>query len=118
MRLAVGLKKDFLEIVFVWRNKSEQLVHPPGTQWLIRGDEEGLRSDVDYALKELGVEYIDIIVLCRISPSVPIEERLARTLVIDTMQLAWDRIFSSDTCSSHLMFVTQRASHGFACEGG
>lgn len=46
-----------------------------GTQWLLRGDEEGLREDVDYTLKELGVEYIDIIVLCRVSPSVPIEER-------------------------------------------
>ena len=35
----------------------------------------GYRSaDIDYALKELGVDYIDIVVLCRVSPTVPIEE--------------------------------------------
>lgn len=30
------------------------------------GKEEHLRADVDYALKTLGVEMIDIIVLCRV----------------------------------------------------
>lgn len=67
------------------RNYSELLTYITGTQWVLRGDEEGLRADVDYALKELGVEYIDIIVLCRVSPTVPIEERSATISVIDTI---------------------------------
>lgn len=46
-----------------------------GTQWINRADEEGLRTDVEYALKEMGVDYIDIIVLCRVSPTVSIEDR-------------------------------------------
>ena len=38
-------------------------------------DRDELRNDVDYALKELGVDCIDIIVLCRVSPTISIEER-------------------------------------------
>ena len=37
----------------------------------------GLMADVDYALKELGTDYIDIIVLCRVNPAFPIEESVA-----------------------------------------
>jgi aryl-alcohol dehydrogenase-like predicted oxidoreductase len=69
----------------VLRNFSELLIYITGTQWVMRGDEEVLRADVDYALKELGVEYIDIIVLCRVSPTVPIEERSATISVLDTI---------------------------------
>ena len=43
--------------------------------WNNRADKEGLRADVEYALEQLGVDCIDIIVLCRVSPTVPIEER-------------------------------------------
>ena len=32
--------------------------------------------DVDYALEQLGTDYIDIIVLCRCNPAVPIEESI------------------------------------------
>ena len=45
-----------------------------GTQWKIMNKHE-LKDDVDYALRELGIEYIDIIVLCRVSPIFSIEER-------------------------------------------
>ena len=38
-------------------------------------DRDELKADVDYALKELDVDFIDIIVLCRVSPSMSIEER-------------------------------------------
>jgi len=48
-----------------------------GKVWNLRGDAEGVRSDVDYALETLGVDYIDIIVLCRVSQTVPIEETVA-----------------------------------------
>lgn len=40
----------------------------------MRGDAEGLRKDVDYALEQLGTDYLDIIVLCRVPPNNPIEE--------------------------------------------
>ncbi len=33
-----------------------------------------MRADIDYALATLGVDYIDIAVLCRVSPVVPIED--------------------------------------------
>lgn len=44
-----------------------------GSQWIQRCDKDGLVEDVDFALKELGVEYIDIIVLCRAPKDVSIE---------------------------------------------
>ncbi|GAX79831.1 hypothetical protein CEUSTIGMA_g7271.t1 [Chlamydomonas eustigma] len=48
-------------------------VEKTGTQWIMKGDEASLRADVDYALKTLGVDCIDIIVLCRVPHDVPIE---------------------------------------------
>lgn len=35
---------------------------------------QGIAADVDYALKTLGTDYIDVIVLCRVPQDVPIEE--------------------------------------------
>jgi aryl-alcohol dehydrogenase-like predicted oxidoreductase len=52
-------------------------VEKTGTSWVHRADRDGLRADVEYALEQLGVDYIDIIVLCRVSPTVPIEESVA-----------------------------------------
>jgi len=49
-------------------------VEKTGSVWNIRGDRDGLIEDVDFALKELGTDYIDIVVLCRVSPTVPIED--------------------------------------------
>jgi aryl-alcohol dehydrogenase-like predicted oxidoreductase len=48
-----------------------------GQQWIMRGDPQALREDVEFALSELGVEYIDIIVLCRVPHDVPIEISVA-----------------------------------------
>ena len=39
----------------------------------MHGELEYLQSDVDYALDQLGVDYIDIIVLCRVPTNVTIE---------------------------------------------
>jgi aryl-alcohol dehydrogenase-like predicted oxidoreductase len=49
-------------------------VEKTGTSWVMRGDREGLRNDVHYALEQLGTDYIDIIVLCRVPSNIPIEE--------------------------------------------
>ena len=40
------------------------------TRWFLSGKEEHLRQDVDFALKTLGVDCIDIIVLCRVPQDV------------------------------------------------
>jgi aryl-alcohol dehydrogenase-like predicted oxidoreductase len=52
-------------------------VEKSGTSWVLRGDAESLRRDVDFALEQLGTDYIDIIVLCRVPKDVPIEESVA-----------------------------------------
>lgn len=52
-------------------------VEKTGTRWVLRGDAASLQADVDYALEQLGTDYIDIIVLCRVSKDVPIEESVA-----------------------------------------
>jgi len=54
-------------------------VENTGKSWVMHGDAEYLRADVDYALEQLGLDYIDIIVLCRVPPQsvVPIEETVA-----------------------------------------
>lgn len=43
----------------------------------MRGDAESLKKDVDYALEQLGTDYIDVIVLCRVPPNNSIEESVA-----------------------------------------
>lgn len=51
-------------------------VENTGKSWVMHGDADYLRADVDYALEQLGLDFIDIIVLCRVPPQdvVPIEE--------------------------------------------
>jgi aryl-alcohol dehydrogenase-like predicted oxidoreductase len=49
-------------------------VEKTGTSWVLRVSPEEVMRDVDYALKELGTDYLDIIVLCRVPKDRPIEE--------------------------------------------
>lgn len=49
-------------------------VEKTGQQWNMSGEYDHLLQDVDYALSELGTDYIDIIVLCRVPQNVTIEE--------------------------------------------
>jgi aryl-alcohol dehydrogenase-like predicted oxidoreductase len=49
---------------------------PYGTTWNIMSSSSSLLADVDYALEQLKTDYIDIIVLCRVNPAVPIEETI------------------------------------------
>ncbi len=57
-------------------------VEKTGTSWNLRSDEESLKADVDYALSQLGTDYIDIIVLCRVPHDRPIEECVRSMQVI------------------------------------
>jgi len=52
-------------------------VEKTGQYWNMRGDYDFLLADVNYALEQLGTDYIDIIVLTRVDPKVPIEESAA-----------------------------------------
>ncbi len=49
-------------------------VEKTGTSWVLRASAEDIQKDVDYALEQLGTDYIDIIVLCRVPTDIPIEE--------------------------------------------
>jgi aryl-alcohol dehydrogenase-like predicted oxidoreductase len=49
-------------------------VEQTGSRFVMKGDAASLREDVEFALKELQTDYIDIIVLCRVPNDVPIEE--------------------------------------------
>ena len=52
-------------------------VEKTGTVWVNRGDSEGIRNDVNYALETLGVDYIDIVVLCRLPQNIPFEDTMS-----------------------------------------
>jgi len=49
-------------------------VERTGTSWIIRASPEEIRADVDFALEQLGTDYIDIIVLCRVPKDINIED--------------------------------------------
>ena len=51
-------------------------VEKTGTSWVLRASPEDIMRDVDYALEQLGVDFIDIIVLCRVpaEDEMPIEQ--------------------------------------------
>lgn len=60
-----------------------------GTSWVLRAGPEDVMRDVDYALKELGTDYLDIIVLCRVPSDIPIEEVvLSMKAVVDAGKLS------------------------------
>ena len=48
-----------------------------GTQWTLAMGAAAIAADIDYALEQLGVEFIDTVVLCRAPRDVPIEEPVA-----------------------------------------
>jgi len=52
-------------------------VEQTGTSWVNKGDAATVRTDVDYALTTLGVDCLDIAVICRVPQDVPIEDTVA-----------------------------------------
>ena len=68
----------------IFNTHSYQCIAPvekPGTLFEMHGELEYLMADVDYALKELGVDYVDIITLCRVPTNVSIEVSFVVTYV-------------------------------------
>lgn len=72
-----GVDRSKIELMVKIGMDTRAPVEKTGQVWINRGDREGLLADIDFALQTLGVDYIDIVVLCRVSPTVPIEESVA-----------------------------------------
>ncbi len=53
-----------------------------GTRFVMSGTLENLRADVEFSLEQLGVDYIDILVLCRVPTDVTIEEAVTNMQVL------------------------------------
>ena len=69
----VGIDRSKIQLMVKIGMDTKADMDKTGTQWIMRGSAEALQADVDYALQELGVDYIDIIVLCRVPTDVTIE---------------------------------------------
>lgn len=52
-------------------------IEKTGQYWNMRGDYDNLLMDVNYSLNALNTDYLDVIVLNRVDPRVPIEESAA-----------------------------------------
>ena len=72
----VGVDRSKIQLMVKIGMDTRCPVDKTGTVWVNKGDAETLRADVDYALETLGIDYIDIIVLCRVA-EVPIEVSVA-----------------------------------------
>lgn len=53
-----------------------------GTRWVMSGSMTSLRADVEYALEQLGTDYLDIAVLCRVPTDVTIEDAVSNLQVL------------------------------------
>jgi aryl-alcohol dehydrogenase-like predicted oxidoreductase len=60
-------------------------VEATGSSWVNKGDGATVRADVEYALATLGVDCLDVAVVCRVPQDVPIEDtvRALAALVAD-----------------------------------
>lgn len=82
--LASGVDRSQIQLMVKIGMDTRAPVEKTGQVWINRADSEGLKADVEFALKTLDTDYIDIIVLCRVSPTVPIEESvLAMKSIVD-----------------------------------
>lgn len=78
----------------------------------MRGDAESIKKDVDYALEQLNVDFIDIIVLCRVPTDVSIEEAVLNCkAVVDSGKAAY--IGLSEASAS--VIRRAHAVHPIAC---
>ncbi len=75
--LASGVDRRNVQLMVKIGMDTKAEMDKTGTRWFLSGKEDHLRQDVDFALKTLGVDYIDIIVLCRVPQDVTIEEAVA-----------------------------------------
>ena len=72
--LASGIDRSKIQLMVKICMDTRAPVEKTGTEWILRTSPAEVRADVDYALQTLGVDYIDIIVLCRVPTDRLIEE--------------------------------------------
>lgn len=78
--VVASVGRDRVELMVKICMDTRAPVERTGQQWLNKGDRETVRADVDYALATLGVDCVDIIVLCRVpSDGTTIEETVRKT---------------------------------------
>ena len=73
----VGIDRSKIKLMVKVGMDTRCPVEKTGTVWVNRGDSEGIRNDVNYALETLGVDYIDIVVLCRLPQNIPFEDTMS-----------------------------------------
>lgn len=71
--IASGLDPSKMEIMVKVGMDTRAPVEATGTQWKVLSDREALRADVRYTLDTLGLDCLDIAVLCRVPLDAPIE---------------------------------------------
>lgn len=71
-----GLDRSKIQLMVKIGMDTRCPVEKTGSSWVLRADAAALRADVDFALEQLGTDYIDIIVLCRIPTDRPLEESI------------------------------------------
>ena len=78
-----GLDRSKIQLMVKVGMDTRCPVEKTGTSFVLKADAAALRVDMDYALKQLGTDYIDVIVLCRVSTDIPIEDSIEamKTLV-------------------------------------
>ena len=72
-----GIDRSKLQLMVKIGMDTRAPVDRPGSQWAIKSDAASLMADVDFALAQLGVECIDIVVLCRMPTEGTIEAATA-----------------------------------------
>lgn len=78
----VGLDRSSIQLMVKIGMDTRAPMDKPGSKFQMSGTLDHLRADVDFALEQLGVEYIDIIVLCRVPTDVTIEEAVQNMQVL------------------------------------
>lgn len=71
---APSVDRNKLQLMCKIGMDTKAIVEKTGSKFTMRGDAKYLREDVEFALQQLGTNYIDILVLCRVPTNVPIEE--------------------------------------------
>jgi len=61
-----GLDRSKIQLMVKIAMDTRCPVEKTGTSWVLKAKPEEIMQDVDYALEQLGTDYIDVIVLCRV----------------------------------------------------
>lgn len=69
-----GLDRSKIQLMVKVGMDTRAPMDKTGTKWELKGDAESIRKDVEFALEQLGTDYLDVIVMCRFPKDVSVEE--------------------------------------------